>query len=139
MIVNSDSLGMLFKLFFKKGELKILLSKNLSEFDGTINYFNSIIYAFLSFLLFTYGIGLIQLMENIRKVFVDFVLFLIPFSAIQIFMIAKQKASTLGNLDLFISLFVAILLYLPLYLIYRSKFMADYFSFRKTDTINKLK
>ena len=79
-------------------------------------------------MLFTYGIGLLRKEEIARVYVLNLFLIMIPFAAIEIFMINKQRSLVNSELALIlIGILMSVFLYGSLYRIYKSKMMSEFF------------
>ena len=128
IIYHSNAINDLSRMFIHYHQMRSDLTKNLDEIDSLVNIINYSIYLFACIFLFLFGIGLINRSNDSRIYVVNLVLYFIPSTAINIYIISKKEGHTNAGMYFLLGLMGATIVYGSISLIYSRKYMIDFFN-----------
>ena len=117
-------------------DVKKELLNNLPMVDGFVFIVTNFLASLFGIWICYIATGLVNRDEIARSFFVKAILFKIPLTTINSYMMAKQKGMDDSKNGLFITLFLAVVLYGTMFLIYNSNIIKIYFNSKEENNLN---
>jgi hypothetical protein len=133
---SSSSIHEIFYLFDNHKNHLLKHEFGLNQIDQTINSINKYYGTILNCVLFVISIGIAGRIEKARRIVVRLILWMIPSSMIAIYIGAKGDGGIYSPVYLVLGLIISIIVYYPIYFLYKQENMKEFFLQKPHLTLN---